>query len=55
MKKTRFTEEQIAFALRQAETAHRLLRCAARWASVRPPFTTGRRSTAGFESVSCGD
>jgi hypothetical protein len=55
MKKTSFTNEQIVFVLRQAETGTQVAEVAARWASVRPPFTTVRRSTAGLGSVSCGD
>jgi hypothetical protein len=42
MKKSKFTGEQIAFALRQAELGRRLPRCAARWACRRqvPPATS---------------
>ncbi len=32
MKKSRFTEEQITFALKQAETGHRSRRCCVGWA-----------------------
>jgi len=45
MKKTKFTEEQIAFALRQAETGHMSVKYAGRWVSRWQPFTTGRRNT----------
>nr|VUD23929.1 transposase subfamily protein [Salmonella sp. NCTC 7297] len=44
MKKTRYTEEQIAFALKQAETGTRVGKSAERWAFLRPHFTTGRKN-----------
>lgn len=44
MKKTRYTEEQIAFALKQAETGTRVGKCAERWGFLRPLFITGRRN-----------
>ena len=44
MKKTRYTEEQIAFALKQAETGTRVGKSAEIWVFLRPPFTTGRRN-----------
>ena len=34
MKKSRYTTEQVAFALRQAERGHRFLRSAATWRSA---------------------
>jgi putative transposase len=37
MKKTRYTEEQIAFALKQAETGTRV-KSAERWVFLRPLF-----------------
>lgn len=40
MKKTRYTEEQIAFALKQAPASGK---SAERWEFLRPRFTTGRR------------
>jgi putative transposase len=45
MKKTRYTEEQIAFALKQALGWRK---CAERWAFLKPLFTTGRKSLAGW-------
>jgi hypothetical protein len=48
MKKTRYTEEQIAFALKQAETGTGWKKCAERWAFLKPLFTTGRKSLAGW-------
>ena len=48
MKKSRFTEEQIAFALKQAETGRRWRRCCAGSASPSGPFIAGRSSTAGW-------
>ncbi|MDR2573537.1 MAG: hypothetical protein LBC94_04200 [Desulfovibrio sp.] len=43
MKKSKFTDEQIAFALRQAELAHRLLRVFAR--RMRLAFFMGTDNT----------
>lgn len=40
MKKTRYTEEQIAFVLKQAPAS---VKSAERWSFPRPLFTTGRR------------
>ncbi len=40
MKKTRYTEEQIAFALKQAETGTRVGKSAERWEFLRPHFTS---------------
>lgn len=48
MKKTRYTEEQIAFALKQAETGTRVGKSAERWEFLRPHFTTGRKKFAGL-------
>jgi putative transposase len=48
MKKTRYTEEQIAFALKQAETGTRVEKSAERWAFLKPHFTTGRKSLAAW-------
>jgi putative transposase len=45
MKKTRYTEEQIAFALKQAETGTRDGKSAERWAFLKPLFITGRRNS----------
>jgi hypothetical protein len=39
MQKTRYTEEQIAFALKQAETGTRWRKSAERWAFLKPHFT----------------
>jgi len=52
MKKTRFTDEQIAFALRQAEKpAHRCRKSSARWGYPNRPFTAGRSCTAVWAPV----
>ncbi len=40
MKKTHYTEEQIAFALKQAETGTRVGKSAERWEFLRPHFTS---------------
>ncbi len=40
MKKTRYTEKQIAFALKQAETGTRVGESAERWVFLRPLFTS---------------
>jgi len=44
MKKTRYTEEQIAFALKQAETGTRVGGICKRWGFLRSLFITGRRN-----------
>ncbi|MBH3283353.1 hypothetical protein I5N59_21695 [Serratia marcescens] len=46
MKKTRDTEEQIAFALKQTETGPGWKNCSERWAFLKPLFTIGRKSLA---------
>ncbi len=46
MKKTRYTEEQIAFALKQAETGTRVEEGAERWVFLKPLFITGRKNLA---------
>lgn len=48
MKKSRFTEEQIVFALKQAELGTPVPEVAASWASPMPRSTPGAKSTAGF-------
>ncbi|ESB77787.1 hypothetical protein SEEACDC4_04346 [Salmonella enterica subsp. enterica serovar Agona str. SA-4] len=40
MKKTHYTEEQIAFALKQAETGPASGKSAERWEFLRPHFTS---------------
>ena len=45
MKKSKFTEEQIAYALRQVEAGRPRPMSAGSWASAKPPSTSGRRST----------
>ena len=47
MKKSRFTERQIAFALQQAEAGTAVLGCAGKWGSQNRPSTDGRRSSEG--------
>lgn len=54
MKKTRHTDEQIAFALKQAETGTPVAEVIRRMGSRSRRFTAGRRCTAGSASVSCG-
>ncbi len=44
MKKTRYTEEQIAFALKQAETGTRVGEVCRKMGFLRPLFITGRRN-----------
>ncbi|MBO9792963.1 MULTISPECIES: transposase [Xanthomonas] len=48
MKKSKFTEAQIAFALKQAETAPRSMRSTARWASAKPTFYAWRKKFGGL-------
>ena len=45
MKKSKFTEEQILFALKQGMPANRLRMCAGRWGSARRRITSGRSVT----------
>lgn len=40
MKRSKYSESQIVFAIQQIETG------TARWVSVRPPFTIGRKNMA---------
>ncbi|SFO23989.1 putative transposase, partial [Nitrosospira briensis] len=54
VKKSKYTEQQIAFALKQAELGTRLKRSAGRWVSAMPPSTTGGRSTVGWVPPSSG-
>ena len=46
MKKTRFTDEQIAFALRQAETGTPVQEVIRKMGISERPFTVGRSCTA---------
>lgn len=48
MKKSRFTEEQIVFALRQADRLHQYRRSVAGWVSPVLHSVRGARNTAGF-------
>jgi hypothetical protein len=48
MKKSRFTEEQIVFALKQANWIRPCPKSAASWASLTPRFTPGEKNTAEF-------
>lgn len=48
MKKTRYTEEQIAFALKQAETGTRVEEVSRKTGISEATFTTGRKSLAGW-------
>lgn len=41
MKKFRYTEEQIAFVLKQAETGTRIGDVCRKWGCQKPPFITG--------------
>ena len=45
MKRSQFSEEQIVYALRQAEACTPIRICAASSASVTPPSMRGKRST----------
>jgi putative transposase len=47
MKRSRFTEQQIAFALQQAEQGTQVAEVTRKRASASRPFTAGRRSLAG--------
>ena len=53
MKKSKFTEEQIAYALRQVEAGRRRPMSAGSWASAKRRSTSGRRSTRTWASASC--
>ncbi len=46
MKRSRFTEQQIAFALQQAEQETQVAEVTRRWALASRPFPVGRRSLA---------
>ncbi len=48
MKKTRYTEEQIAFALKQAETGTRVEEVCRKMGISEATFTTGRKSLAAW-------
>lgn len=52
MKKSRFTEEQIVFALKQAELGTSVPTSVANWAFPMPLFIRGARNTAGFPLLS---
>jgi transposase-like protein len=54
MKKSRYTEEQIAFALKQAETGTSVAEVIRRMGVSEQTFTAGRRSMAVSASASCG-
>lgn len=49
MRKKTFSDEQIALALRDAETGTPVTVSAGRWACPSNPFTGGRRSTLGWD------
>ncbi|QIP11140.1 hypothetical protein G8759_33155 [Spirosoma aureum] len=52
MKKTKFTETQIVFALKQAETGVAIAGVyVAKWVSEKPPFTIGKKH--GSLGVTC--
>ncbi|AJK13154.1 transposase family protein [Yersinia pestis str. Pestoides B] len=53
MKKTRYTEEQIAFALKQAETGTRVEEVCRKMGISEATFTTGRRSLGEWVSRNC--
>ncbi len=48
MKKSRFTEEQIIFALKQAELGRPCRKSAVSWVFPMPRSIHGARNTAGF-------
>ncbi len=48
MKKSRFTEEQIAFALRQAESGAKVSEVCRKMGVAEAHSTTGRRSMVGW-------
>lgn len=53
MKKSRYTDQQIAFALKQAETGTPVAEVIRRM-GISEHFTVGRRCMASLVSVSCG-
>ena len=56
MRRSKFTEAQIVFALRQAEEGvKKFLRYVERWVSARLLFTIGRKNTVVWEYRSCVD
>jgi len=55
VKKSRFTDEQIVFALKQAETGNQDWRFAARWALAMLLFTSGDKSTVAWGLQSSGN
>ena len=54
MKKSRYTEEQIAFALKQAETGTPMAEVIRRMGISEQTFYRWRRCMAGWVSASCG-
>lgn len=48
MKRSRFTDEQIVFALNQQEVGSRLIRSVASWEFRMQLSTNGRKSTRGW-------
>lgn len=46
MKKSKLTEAQIVFAIKQSETGVAVPEVCERWELARPPFTTSRKSMA---------
>lgn len=54
MKKSRYTEEQIAFALKQAETGTPVAEVIRRMGYPSRRSTAGRRCMAGWAWASCG-
>jgi putative transposase len=54
VKKSRYTEEQIAFALKQAETGTPVAEVIRRMGISEHTFTVGRSFTAGLALASCG-
>ena len=55
MKKSRYTEEKVAYTLRLAESARRSPMSAVKWALPRRRSTCGRRNTAAWEPPRCGN
>lgn len=54
MPKSKFTDEQIIYALKQAELGSPYSMCAASTALASRPSTASARSTAGLKPASCG-